>query len=538
MKSLNKIFFIAAIFLVTSIGCTKNFERLNTDPNSVTVNNYSPVYNLTRAQLEYTGNNDFSYEVWRVNIIYAGMMMQQLANASWYAGDKYIQNDAWANAYFDVAYPSQVKYIVDLMAITEGKPQYANMFQIARIMKVMIFHRITDIYGEIPYTEAGLGYYDRIFTPKYDKQSDIYDDMLKELDQAATALDPAKDKPGTGDLIYSDPVNPNYSDAVIIARWKKLAYSMMLRLGMRLTKADAAKAKTWVEKAYAGGLFTSNADNAYIRHDPSGGRNTVNRNSNILAWEWNATDLGVTVPANYKNEVFLSKTFVDFLKTNADPRLQFMSKVHPNTTATSNSSNPVDQFGLPNGYDQNGGATDISTSPGYLGSITRYATIRGDILLKKEGPTFLATYAQDELLLAEAAKRGWSVGANAATHYANGVTAAMEQLSQYDASATISGAAVTAYLTAHPYADTYDQINTQYWAACFLDWYETWANWRRSGFPVLVPVNYVGNATGGQIPRRMLYPASESSANGTNYADAISRQGANIFTTRVWWDKP
>ena len=69
-------------------------------------------------------------------------------------------------------------------------------------MKVMIFHRITDIYGDIPYTEAGLGYYDRTFTPKYDKQQDIYNDMLKELDAAAQALDPAKDKPGDADLIY------------------------------------------------------------------------------------------------------------------------------------------------------------------------------------------------------------------------------------------------------------------------------------------------------------------------------------------------
>lgn len=517
MKSLNKIFFVATVLVLTCIGCTKNFERLNTDPNSVTVNNYSPVYNLTRAQLEYTGNSDFSYEVWRVNIIYAGMMMQQLSNASWYAGDKYIQNDAWANAYFDVAYPSQVKYIVDLLEITQGKPQFANMYQIARIMKVMIFHRITDIYGDIPYTEAGLGYYNRIFTPKYDKQSDIYDNMLKELDEAAQALDPAKDKPGTGDLIYRNAPNT-------IQLWKKLAYSMMLRLGMRLTKADAAKAKTWVEKAYTGGLFTSNADNAYILHDASGGRNTVNRNSNILAGEWNATANG---------EVFLSKTFVDFLKNNADPRLTWMSKVKATGDITS-----ANQVGLPNGYDQNGGATDVSHAPGWTGSINNFSTIRADILLKLNGPTELVTYAQDELLLAEAAKRGWSVGATAAIHYANGVKAAMQQLAQYDASAVISDATVTAYLTAHPYVDTYDQINTQYWAACFLDWYEAWANWRRSGFPALVPVNYVGNATGGQIPRRMLYPASESSANGTNYQEAISRQGANTFTTRVWWDKP
>lgn len=518
MKLLNKIVSGTVLFTILFASCTKNFEELNTDPNSVSVNNYPPVYNLTRAQVEYTGNSDFSYETWRVNIIYCGMMMQQLANSSWYAGDKYIQNDAWANAYFDVAFEDQVKYVVDLLAISKDNPTQANLYQIGRIMKVMIFHRITDIYGEIPYSEAGLGYYGRVFTPKYDLQKDIYEDMLKELDQAAQALDPAKDKPGTGDLVFKGALNS-------IQLWKKLAYSMMLRLGMRLTKVDINTAKTWVEKAYAGGVMSSNDDNAYVLGDAAGGRNTVNRNSNILAGEWNATGSG---------EVFLSRTFVDFMKNNADPRLPFIAKVK-----SSGSVNPADQVGHPNGYDQNGGATDVSTSPGYPGSVNNYSTINAAVLLKLDGPTFLVTYAQTELLLAEAAKRGWSVGASAAIHYNNGVTAAMKQLSQYNASATVPDAAITAYLAAHPYVDAtgFDLINTQYWAASFLDWYETWSNWRRSGIPVLTPVNYTGNATGGQIPRRMLYPASESSANGPNFSEALSRQGANSFLTRVWWDK-
>ena len=518
MKRINKLLAGTIVTTLLFASCTKNFEELNTDPNSVSASNYPPVYNLTRAQLEFTGNSDFSYETWRVNIIYCGMMMQHLANASWYAGDKYIQNDAWANSYFEVSYRDQVKYVVDLLQITRDNPARANLYQIGRIMKVMIFHRITDIYGEAPYSEAGLGYYDRIFTPKYDIQKDIYDDMLKELDEAASALDPAKDQPGTGDLVFRGAGNS-------IQLWKKLAYSMMLRLAMRLTKVDAATAKTWAEKAYTGGVMSSNADNAYILHDATGGRNTVNRNSNILAGEWNATANG---------EVFLSRTFVNFLKNNNDPRLTFMAKVK-----ASGSTNPADQIGLPNGYDQNGGATDVSTAPGYPGSINNYSTIRNDVLLKLAGATFLVTYAQTELLLAEAAKRGWSVGGTAATHYNAGVTAAMKQLAQYDASAVVSDAAIATYLAAHPYVDAngFVDINTQYWAASFLDWYETWANWRRSGFPVLVPVNYTGNATGGQIPRRMLYPASESSANGANFQEAIGRQGANNFLTRVWWDK-
>ncbi|HEX6193387.1 MAG TPA: SusD/RagB family nutrient-binding outer membrane lipoprotein [Chitinophagaceae bacterium] len=518
MKYSNKLFAGIALSAMLLVSCTKNFEELNTDPNSVPASNYPPVYNLTKSQLEYTGNNDFSYETWRVNIIYCGMMMQQLANTSWYAGDKYMQNDAWANSYFEVSYRDQVKYVVDLLKITKDNPKYANLYQIGRIMKVMIFHRITDIYGDAPYTEAGLGYYDRIFAPKYDQQSAIYADMLKELEEAGAALDPAKDKPGTGDLIFRGETNS-------ITLWKKLAYSMMLRLGMRLTKIDLNAAKTWVEKAFTGGVMTSNADNAYILHDASGGRNTVNRNSNILAGEWNATGTG---------EVFLSKTFIDFLKSNNDPRLGIFSKVK-----SSGSSLPADQLGLPNGYDQNGGATDISHAPNYPGTINNYSTIRADVFLKLNGATFLVTYAQTELLLAEAAKRGWSVGGTADDHYKKGVTAAMKQLQQYDANGAIADADILTYLAAHPYVDAngYALINTQYWVASFLDWYETWANWRRSAFPALVPVNYIGNATGGQIPRRMLYPASESSANGTNYQDAITRQGANSFLTRVWWDK-
>jgi hypothetical protein len=112
----------------------------------------------------------------------------------------------------------------------------------------------------------------------------------------------------------------------------------------------------------------------------------------------------------------------------------------------------------------------------------------------------------------------------------------MEYLAQYNAAATVASADIDAYLAAHPYTNSIEQINTQYWAASFLDWYEVWANWRRSGFPTLVPVDYTGNATNGQIPRRMLYPASEAAINPTNLDAAISRQGANDLMTHVWWD--
>ncbi|RAJ87706.1 SusD-like starch-binding protein associating with outer membrane [Chitinophaga dinghuensis] len=519
MKAIKKYSILLAIPALTFMSsCTKKFEDLNTDKNSATSETTVPLYNLTRAQLEFTGNNDYSFETWRVNIIYLSLMMQQMSSTvGWYSGDKYSRNDGFSASLFTVGYPSQVKYIVDLLNQTKTNPIYQNLYNIGRINRVLIMHRLTDMYGMVPYTQAGLGYIGGNTTPIYDDQKAIYTDMLNELDAAAKALDPNKDAVGKGDLIYQGD----------LTKWKKLAYSLMIRLGMRMSKVDPAAAQTWVEKGAAGGTLSNINDNAYVSHVGSGGRPTVNRISNILSGEWDGIG---------KGNVYLSKTFVDFMQSNQDPRLQYYAEIKKTQDRT-----PANQIGMPNGYDENGAnsPTDIHKAPNFPGDITLYSVLRKDIFAKLDGITSILTYAQTELLLAEGAQRGWNVGGTAQQHYTNGVTAAMKQLVQYDASAVITDAQVSQYLTAHPYAAAtgLDQINTQYWAASFLDWYEVFSNWRRADYPKLVPVVYTGDNNGGQIPRRMLYPATEASANSKNYNAAITAQGTNNFGTRVWWDK-
>jgi hypothetical protein len=140
-------------------------------------------------------------------------------------------------------------------------------------------------------------------------------------------------------------------------------------------------------------------------------------------------------------------------------------------------------------------------------------------------------------MLAEANVR-WGLGGDAETNYNNGVTAAMQMLSIYGDGGVIADADITIYLANNPYdaANAIEQINTQYWAATFLNEYESFANWRRTGFPTLVPVNYPGNVTGGTIPRRLTYSESEQSNNPDNYAAALAAQGLDELTTRVWWD--
>jgi hypothetical protein len=156
------------------------------------------------------------------------------------------------------------------------------------------------------------------------------------------------------------------------------------------------------------------------------------------------------------------------------------------------------------------------------------------------GITMLMTYAEVELMLANK-ERGWTVSGTAARIMFAGVTAAMKSLAQWDPGAAVSDPVITTYFATNPYvsATGIQQINTQYWLATVFNDYESFSNWRRTGFPVLTPVNYPGNVTGGTIPRRLIYPQSEASVNGANYSAAIGRlTGGDKLTSRVWWDKP
>lgn len=169
-----------------------------------------------------------------------------------------------------------------------------------------------------------------------------------------------------------------------------------------------------------------------------------------------------------------------------------------------------------------------------------YAEPNRSIITGEGAPMFFQTYAEVEFMLAEAAERWGLAGGDAEVHYNAGVRAAMKMLSIYGDDAIIADADIDTYLANNPFdaANAIEQINTQYWAATFLNEYEAFANWRRVGFPNLTPVNYPGgNETGGTIPRRLTYATSEQSNNPENYAAAIASQGPDVLTTRVWWDK-
>ncbi|MCG2460490.1 SusD/RagB family nutrient-binding outer membrane lipoprotein [Flavobacteriaceae bacterium F89] len=494
---MKKIIYILSFALLFT-ACDKGFEDLNVDP---TKPSQVPVTSkLTAAQLNTSGGR---YENWRANLIYQSTMMQHFATtAGYWSGDKYTWNKGYASSLLDSYYGSAVKSIEDILVQLDNEGHPEEMKSIARILRVFIYSRLTDLYGDVPYSEAGKAVIEGILQPKYDAQSAIYADMLKELEEATAALGSGTSGFGDADLFYQGNQ----------AQWKRFGYSMMLRLGLRLIKVDPAAAQSWATKAIAGGVMESNDDICYVQH--TAGPEGINKNGN-----------GETFTAD--GSMRMSKTFIDFLQD--DPRLPILAE-----RRSDQSTAPADLKGLPNGLDLEMLQTDTGEE-----DTNAYAEPNRNIITGEDAPMFFQTYAEVEFMLAEAAVRWGLAGGDPKPHYDKGVSAAMKMLELYKPEAAISDADIATYLATKPFDpnNALEQINTQYWAATFLNEYEAFSNWRRTGFPVLVPVNYPGNETGGTIPRRLTYSVGDQANNPANYQEAVDRQGPDVLTTRVWWDK-
>ena len=504
-------FFLTFTLLFGSLSsCDKGFDELNVNPVSPTALN--PIFTFNNAII----NASFGGST----LVFEHAIVQQIftPNSGVNAGGNFnIDNRGPAGnngAIWRGYYQNVIRYLVAILNQTKADPSRSNLYNMARIWKAYAFMVLTDTYGDVPYTEAGLGFISGNITPKYDTQESIYNDILKELSEASANLDATKTIE-TGDVFYGGD----------ITKWKRFSNSLLLRAGMRLTKVNPTLAQSTVQKAVAGGLMQSNADNGVIRNDANysnGVGNTVNS----------------TEAANY----YLTGAFVDYLKSTADPRLASIAvryvgaKSGPEQTAAKANRDPAVQIGMPLGYD-NGTIPAKALADG-LSSFYDYSQLDRTRMGRQTAPTFLVTYAQTQLLLAEAAQRGWTTG-DPATFYNAGVTAHMKQLGDYDPTSLVSDANIAAYLAKNPYvaAKGLELINTQYWVASLLNGPEVFANFRRSGFPKLTPNPYPGKEIKGNFINRLSYPDTEISVNQSKVNEAITRQGPDNLDSRVWWDK-
>ena len=400
------------------------------------------------------------------------------------------------------------------------------------ILRVLAFHQQTDLLGDMPYTEAMKGLEN--LKPKYDTQKSIYLAMLGELEAALKSMDATKPN------VFGS-ADPYFKGDVV--KWKKFGYTLMLRLGMRMSDVETATAKTWVEKAVAGGVMTDNADIAYIKYANVTGQ--FNPRVTFMIDGNYASPGGDNVEGGK-----WAATFIDYLKSTNDPRLPVVSVVWvPSGTSYVADNTPAKQRGMISG--------SINTKPTDFDSYSEPSLL----YLDKGSPVITMGPAECYLLLAEADLRGYSVGITAAAAYEKGVRAAMAQWALWPTVAPHSGniatATVDAYLAANPFNaagtndDKLEQISTQKWVSMLGDDYEVYSNWRRTKYPVFNYANwksssgalsfYPGNVTAGKMWRRFSLPLDERNVNPTNYYEAIKRQNfseetVDLLQGRMWWD--
>lgn len=503
-KTLNSILLLSVLLLTAS--CYEGFDELNT--NKVSATAIDPAFQLNAA----TVGSAFPIS----SLVYEIGIVQQIIspNSGVLTGANYNQdNRASTQGNWQAYYRNVIKNTKDVISQVQEDPARSNLYHMTRIIQAHAFMVLTDSYGSIPYVEGGAGYTDQVFFPTYDEQQAIYTDIIKELTEASAGLD-VSGRVETADILYSGN----------IVKWKALGYSLLLRAGMRLSEVDPSRAAQVVATAFQGGVITSNADNAVIRHDA----NYTNPIGNLL----NATEA-----ANF----YMTKPFVDYLRSKNDPRLSSIAvtytgaKSGPEQTVASQTYDAAVHKGMPMGND-NATAVTAAADAG-LASFYEFAQVDRRRLAKIQAPTFLVTASQTLLLLSEARQRGWITAGTAAEYYNDGVRAHMDQLSSIDPAMLISPAAIDSYLAANPYvADTgFEQINTQYWVSSLMNGPESFANFRRSGFPTLAPNPFPGREV--LFINRLTYPNSEISVNTDKVNAAISAQGADDLATKVWWDK-
>ena len=529
-------------------------ENMNTDPSKAAT--IDPNAQLTTAQLQTYGDLSMM-EIYR-NYHYA--FTQQLMgcwNTTNYGGRHTLDNNEMSRIWTSF-YTQSLKNIIDAQYRTAEDAEKVNINSVLRIYRVYLMSIITDTYGDAPFSEAGLGFLEGKFNPKYDKQEDIYNAFFLELEDAVNKIDPTKDKV-TGDLIYAGDVT----------KWQQLANSLRLRFAMRISNVNPTKAQTEFENALVanGGVITDASSDALIKYMTiafSFGQEAYSDyRGNSLSQLLFGND-----PAN--NPSYLCSTFFNQLYNSGDPRTFKISRCYYDGLMSATSpDNRIDitqemiEKGIafsprdpgayswepwPTGYDSDICAELAVNNPSVTATMAREVEPKlANNFLKSDNPGVVMTSAEVKFLMAEATVKKWNVGSVSAEDlYKQGVRAAIDFLTDNYGCTATTDAEFDAFIQdkgafGHTDNQKLEAINTQAWILHFTNPAECWANVRRSGYPKLKsPAEYGFGQylTGGtEIPVRLCYPVLESSYNKKSYNEAIERMGGtDNWHSLLWWD--
>ena len=476
--SILKTFTLAATLAFVGTACESgDFGTMNINPNSPSSPNTAGF--LTGALRNIGG---------MATDIVPSLYTQQFGDVTYIEESRYKTINFNYNGYYSGPL-NAYKTIIDLNSNEDTKVtaaangSNANQTAVARIAKAYTYMWLTDRWGDILYSEALKGKED--FSPAFDTQQSIYTDLFKELKEAQGQFEGGKTV--VGDILFSGNAT----------KWKKFANSLRMVMALRLSNVDPAKGKVEFVAAMADGPLASNADNVKYTY---------------LSESNNEHPLYNNYITGNRKDYAVSDVMINNMVANGDPRLPAIADKNIN----------LKYVGVPDGvFPAVSKAQDVS--------------LAATSMRLQNSPANVLTYAQILFSKAEAAKLGWISG-DAKEFYEAAITASIQQW----LGANPSAEAISGYL-AQPNvqfddAKAFEQIATQKWIALFYQGNEAWAEWRRTGFPVLKPAAKPLNLSG-QIPRRMAYVVTEGTLNKVNYDKVVASQGPDTQETRVWWDK-
>ena len=558
---------MAFAFMTTGVAMTScsddTLSNINTDKTKVS--NLDPNAQLTTALLQTYG--DFSLMDTYRNYITG--FTQHFAggwNVTNYAGSNFAEDDL-SRRIWDRYYEISIKNLVDAIHKSEDKP---NLNAALRIHRVYLTAVLADIYGDVPASEAGLGYIAGISTPKYDTVEELYNWFFEELTACEALL-------GTGTDNISGDVTSMGGD---VAQWKKYANALRMRYAMRISDVNPQKAQDEFEKAVAAGAISSAADDVYIKYADSpytyyDGANDYDFRTNALS--------EILYGQDATSPTFVSSTLFYQMQRTADPRLYRICRHYYNIKRSQVKPDKEENIDLTDevlAYFERTQTGEEPCNPGaawysdwmnvpatselptlqkkadmdantYDNSDFRARTMRPQLNIDFEMPNTpgdLMSYAEVEFLLAEAKTKGWNVSGDAESHYEAGVRASMQLLNNhYLTSNKISDDEINAFIAHNPLGDNpKETINTQAWILHMMNPSEAWANMRRSDYPAILDRTRLGIFTNGftytdadmTMPNRLRYPELEGQYNSANYKAAIERMGGtDNWHSKLYWDK-
>ncbi len=514
---------VCAGFILGS--CTKKYAEINTDRNTIaTIGAAELPFLFARAQKEATPS------IWNYQIaqnLFADQYAQYIANtATYFPSDRLVIRMDWVGAAFNPIYTDVVP---QLQTIFEAADPASAEYALANVLWVQSFHRVTDYWGPIPYFQAGTP----ANTVPYDPQDKIYDDFFKRLTAAVTVLNGKKtEKPyGDFDIMYAGDVN----------KWIKFANTLRLRLAMRISKVDPARAKTEAEAAVAaasGGVLTdSPGDDAYVK------RSEVGQDNN-----------GLSIMSDW-NEFRMSAAMESVLKGYSDPRMPIYFLPAQKTGTFEGHRNGLTS--TEQTQDINKADANSHVGPRWTNADIYPGGIKGHLAT----PQNVMATAESYFLRAEGALLGWNMGGTARQFYEDGITNSMKQWGITNAAtitnyinSTATPVAPNDFLNSPPMTNIpvkfdagnvaiqREQIALQKWLAIYPDGHEAWADYRRSRALKLYPVAHSDNPditnTTTQWIRRIPFLESEKQNNKAEVDKAVGLLGGpDKVTTPLWWDK-